>query len=376
MTEHDTDIEFDFFEEPDTREAARPERTVTRGPRGPRRPARAPTGLTPLLRLVGLIAFAIVIVLVLVLAIHGCQSSSKHARYAHYMSKVRSIANRSAGIGQRLNVVLTTPGLRPATLQQQLAGLARQEEQDIEDARNIDPPGRLRTQHEAIIEALQFRYSGLTGLAAAFQQALKAKTATGAGSLLAVPAERLLTSDVIWDDRVQGSMKNVLHEQGVGDIRVPDSNFLRDPEFASSSSLAAILQRMRGAPTSVRTGGVHGTNLVSVKALPQGQQLTTGAQTTITATTALAFQVTVADSGGSAEVNIPVTLTISATPKPIVKRQVIQFINKGEERTITFANLGGIPIATPTQLRVAVQPVPGEHITTNNSATYSVIFSA
>src|SRR5919199_4044116 len=156
MTEHDTDIEFDFFEEPDTRETARPERPATRGPRGPRPPARTPTGLTPLLRLVGLIAFAIVIVIVLVYAISGCRSSSKHSRYENYIDKVRQIAGRSAGIGQRLNVVLTTPGLRPATLQQQLAGLARQEEQDIEDAKNIDPPGRLRTQHEAIIEALQF----------------------------------------------------------------------------------------------------------------------------------------------------------------------------------------------------------------------------
>jgi hypothetical protein len=55
MSEHDTDIDFDFFEdEPPTQEASRTERVVPR--RGPQRPPRGPTNLTPLLRLIGLIA--------------------------------------------------------------------------------------------------------------------------------------------------------------------------------------------------------------------------------------------------------------------------------------------------------------------------------
>ena len=110
MTERDTDIEFDFFEEPPTREAARPERPPARG--GPRPPMRTPQGLTPLLRLVGLIAFAIVIVVLLVYAIEGCQSSSKHAKYDHYMSKVDEIASHSQSIGNRLTTLLTQAGIK------------------------------------------------------------------------------------------------------------------------------------------------------------------------------------------------------------------------------------------------------------------------
>ncbi len=62
MSERDDDnIEFDFFEEPETREAAAQQRAERRAPRGrpPRAPLRPAAGLTPLLRLVGLIAFAI-----------------------------------------------------------------------------------------------------------------------------------------------------------------------------------------------------------------------------------------------------------------------------------------------------------------------------
>ena len=68
MSEHDTDIEFDFFEdEPPTQETSRTERLIPgRGPRGPQRPPRGPTNLTPLLRLVGLVAFAMLIIVLLV----------------------------------------------------------------------------------------------------------------------------------------------------------------------------------------------------------------------------------------------------------------------------------------------------------------------
>src|SRR5438552_14850660 len=128
MTERDTDIEFDFFEEPETREAARPERPPSRG--GPRPPIRTPQGLTPLLRLVGLIAFAIVIVLLLVYAIEGCQSSSKHAKYEHYMAKVAPVASNSRAIGTRLTSLLGQPGLKANEVQSKLAGLAREEQQD------------------------------------------------------------------------------------------------------------------------------------------------------------------------------------------------------------------------------------------------------
>ena len=57
MSEHDTDIDFDFFEdERPTQEATRSERLIPRRqPRGPQRPPRGPTNLTPLLRLIGLI---------------------------------------------------------------------------------------------------------------------------------------------------------------------------------------------------------------------------------------------------------------------------------------------------------------------------------
>jgi hypothetical protein len=376
MTERDADIEFDFFEEPETREAARPERPSPR-PGGPRRPSVGPpTGLAPLLRLVGLIAFAIVIVVLLVYAIKGCASSSKHATYDHYMTKVSEVGGRSQRIGRELNTLLTTPGVRPRSLLNQLGGLARREQQDVDAARNIDPPGRLRHQHQFLVEALQLRVSGLTGLATAFGRALRQRSSSGNGALLAVPAQRLLASDVVWDDSFKDPSKEVLRSQGVGDVQVPESHFLQNTTFVTPTSLAAVLGRVGGSATTPtpRAGGLHGTALVSTKALPQNIELTPGSEKTVIASTELAFAVTVKNSGNSSEIHVPVTLKITQSPA-IVRRMTIDFISAGEEKTVTFRNLGAPQLTRPVQVQVQVLPVPNEKTLSNNSATYPVIFS-
>ena len=373
MSEHDTDIEFDFFEEPETREATRPERPPQR--RGPRPPMRTPQGLTPLLRLVGLIAFAIVIVVLLVYAIEGCQSSSKHAKYDHYMSKVNEVASHSQSIGNRLTAVLTQAGIKSSDLQNRLAGLARDEEQTADAARALDPPGRLRAEHQRMVDALEYRYSGIVGIADSLKQALAKKSSSGVGALVEVPALRLIASDVVWDDGFKDPSKTVLRKQGVGDVRVPDSNFVQNPDFFTASSLNSIIGRLKGGNVTPTAGGLHGTNIVKTVALPRGTELSTTTQLPVIATTNLAFEVTIKDSGDSPEVNIPVTLTIEQSPQPIVKKQTLRFINPGEEKPVVFRNIGAVQFTTPTKVKVVVSPVPGEHNTTNNTSEYPVIFS-
>src|SRR5207244_6872032 len=90
MTERDSDIDFDFFDEPETQETTQRRRAPRdgRGPGGPRRggrpPIAMPGGLTPLLRLTLLVVFAIFLIVVLVLWVQGCQGASKRSEYAGY----------------------------------------------------------------------------------------------------------------------------------------------------------------------------------------------------------------------------------------------------------------------------------------------------
>ena len=381
MTERDTDIDFDFFDEPVTEEAAERTRTPRRPPPGgPRRPIRPPAGFIPMLRLAGLIAFLILAAVLLVVAARGCSSSSKHARYQSYLNNVRSIAASSDSVGKDLNRTLAAPGTKESALESKLSALAAREAQNVARARDLNPPGPLRVEHDHLIEVLQLRSSALSRLADAFRQTATAKDATTSGRLIADQARLLVASDVNWDFYFKEPTQRELENQGVSNVgAVPDSNIISNPDLASTQAMTDVWRRVHGAARGGTPTGTHGSALTSVTALPDGKKLNASGAASdnqITASTDLAFQVAVTDSGNSQEFNVAVTLTIQKSSKPIVLHKKIDVINAGETKTVTFTNidLNGL-FGLPTTVKVDVAPVPGETRVSNNSAEYKVIFS-
>jgi hypothetical protein len=375
MTERDTsEIEFDFFEEPATSEATRVEREPRRPRRG-RRPPGPPSGLTPLLRLVGLISFAILVVVLLVFWVSSCRDEGKKDTYKSYMDDVTRIADESEAIGNRLNRALIRPDIKQAELRRTLDGLAQQQVQLVDSAEAIKEPGPLRDEHSHLIESLQFRVSGLRGLADGFSGTTR--NATQAGDLLSEQALRLVTSDVVWDDQFKDPAVQELKRQGIEGVQVPDSNFVQNPDLATSAAMEGVWNRVRGSSGSGGTTaspGSHGHNLVSTK-VAGGATLSTDQLNEIVATTDLSFQVTFENSGDSTETGVQVTLTIQKSPEPIVRRQTIDLTEPGQQKTVTFSNIGNVPFVQRTSLQVEVNEVPGEKNLQNNTAEYPVIFS-
>jgi hypothetical protein len=384
MTEHDSDIEFDFFDEPETEEASERVRTPRRPPpKGPRRPVRPPQGLIPMLRLAGLIAFLILAVVLLVVGVRSCASSGKHARYEGYIQDVRGIARRNDQISKDLNAALSATGIKETDLEAKINSLAAQEQQEVATASKMNPPGPLRVEHDHLIEVLKLRSSGLSRLADAFRQTATAKASNSAvsGRLISDQALLLVASDVNWDFYFREPTQLELRNQNISDIgAVPDSNIILNPELAGTQAMTQVWLRVHGAATGGgTTSGKHGSALVSVTALPDGKRLDpngAASDNQITASTDLAFQVVVTDSGDFQEFNVQVTLTILRSPNPIVLKKKIDVINAGETKKVTFTNINLTGLfGVPTTIKVDVAPVPGEKTTTNNSAEYKVIFS-
>jgi hypothetical protein len=336
----------------------------------------------PMLRLAGLIAFLILAVVLLVVLVRGCASSNKHDRYDGYISDVRAIAKSSTSTGKDLNQTLAATGIKEAQLESKLRGYAAREQQSVAQARELDPPGPLRIEHDHLIEVLQLRASGLSRLADAFRQTAtaKASNASTSGELIAEQARLLTASDVFWDFYFKEPTQRELENQNIRDIgAVPDSTIFPNPDLASTQAMTIVWQRAHGAATGGTPGGKHGSALGTVKALPDGKELDPGGSASdneITASTDLAFQVTVENSGDFQEFNVGVTLTIQKSPRSIVKKKKIAVINAGESQTVTFTNidLTGL-FGLPTTVKVDIEPVPGETNTGNNSAEFKVIFS-
>jgi hypothetical protein len=372
MSERDSDIEFDFFDEGETREATQAERPRRRGPRPPGRP---PAGITPLLRLVGLISFAILVVVLLVFWVDSCREDRRRDAYRDYVRNISTLADDSEALGRNLTGVLTSRGQSLAQIEQRLEGLAQQQEQVSDQADELDPPGPLRAQHRHALEAFDLRESALRGMAQAFGQTGPTRGANESGRLLAEQAKRLIASDVVWDDLFAAPAAEELEDQGVSGVQVPDSDFLQNPDIATTTSMRGIWTRIRGAATGGTDCSPRGTGIVSVVAQPGRQRLSPSTLNTVESTNDLAFVVTIENSGCAQESRIPVTLTIQKSPTPIVKRRVLDLINTGESKTVTFTDIGTVPFAERTSVAIEVEPVPSEATTDNNSAEYPVIFS-
>jgi hypothetical protein len=377
MTDDGTNMEFDFFEEPETREAQRPRiRRPPGAPRAARRPPRPPAGLTPMLRLAGLIGFAIVIVVLLALWVDSCRAEGTRDAYRSYMSSMQTIAADSVGVGRDLNNALTTPGISVGDLQETLAGLVEQQEQDVVRARQLEPPGRLREQHQEALEALELRAAGLRQLQEAFRQ-VASSTPGDPGKVLAPPMRRLLASDVVWADEFLASSMAVMEARDIRGIEVPSSIFLANTDLATERLLAQIWQRLVGSQGGGEPApGLHGTALVSVKATPAGQVLQRDQENFVVSTPELAFEVTIENSGENQEVGVEIVLTIEQSPRPIKKQGKVQIINPAEQKSVVFKNLAQIvQLVQKTTVKVEAKAVPGETRIDNNTASYSVTFT-
>ena len=91
----------------------------------------------------------------------------------------------------------------------------------------------------------------------------------------------------------------------------------------------------------------------------------------------LAFVVTVENSGDFQEMSVPVTLTIDAGGTPIKKQQTIDLIQPAQQQTVTFTefDLPQTAFGQPGDDQGGRRAGPGEVVTANNTATYTVFFT-
>jgi hypothetical protein len=384
--DNDDDLEFDFFDEPETVEATqrrrlpRLERPGGRGggERPPRPPLRTPTGLVPLARLVGLIAIAIVIVVVLVLWVGSCQGRSKHDEYASYVAGVKTIANADTKLGREFANELGST-TKQSDLETKLQQYAHQEQQAYTQAQQLQPPGPLRAANQNMLNAIELRYKGLAELASTLAAPNAVKTQGLTTTRLTQQAQLLLASDVIWEQLYQMPATDRLHEQKVKGVAIPASRFVSNADTVSARAFTVVLTRLGGAATGGATpSGKHGDQLIGVRVLPQGSDLTTSTATTVKVSSNLQFLATVENSGNFQEVGVSVRLTIDfGTGSQIKKVKQISSIQAGQRQSVTFTkfSLPTSAFGNKATVRVDVAPVPGEVFTANNSASYTVFFT-
>ena len=161
---------------------------------------------------------------------------------------------------------------------------------------------------------------------------------------------------------------------------MPTSQFLAPSQvnLVTPGGMGLALQRLH--PGAVH--GLHGTSLGTVVASPQSLILQAGTQNFVKGASNLAFVVSVKNSGKFTEVGVVVQLKlkrVNSSKAPIVKSATISSIAPGQTQQVSitglFASTQTQPAySVPYTLTVTSEKVPGEHNTTNNSASFPVEF--
>ena len=324
---------------------------------------------------------AVVLVLVLlVLGVRGCLSSRKESSLKAYNRNVSEIVQESdEQVGKPLFEVLgaTNNAANPLELQSQVNELKVEADRELSRAKGLDVPGDMEAAQDNFLLVLRLRRDGVANIA---QRLPTAQGQRGAGVAIAQitgQMQAFLASDVVYSQEVAPRIKKALDDNDVGGQTIARSRFLPNPlEWLDPTKVAAKLSGAAGGaatPTGKPSPGTHGHGLTSVQV--GDTTLEQGTANRITASAALAFNVTFQNQGENDEKNVVVTVTIQDAGRPITVKKTVPSTSAGSEATASIPLGQSPPIGTPVTVKVAVSPVAGEADSSNNSASYPAIFT-
>jgi hypothetical protein len=340
---------------------------------------RGPTDSQQLMiRRAGALGVLVIVLIIIVLGFRACQNSAKKNSLRDYNRDVATLVQDSdEQVSKPFFDLLTSQDQQsPVTLETQINQYRVVAEDQAARARRLSVPDDMVPAQRNLLTVLDFRAEALGSIADKIRTALgSANASKGATSEIAGQMQKLLSSDVIYSQRVAPLIKEELDANDITGQTIAGSKFLPNLGWLNPDTVAA---RIGGTGSSgnktATTPGPHGHGLVSVavgdvtlQPQPAVNRIPAGSDTT--------FLVTFQNQGASDETDVKVTVRISGAGSPIV-------VNKTVPQTVAGANaeveipLGqSPPIGTPVTIKVTVNKVPGEQKTDNNTADYTALFT-
>jgi hypothetical protein len=330
-------------------------------------------------RLAMLAVGVLVLLLVFVFLVRSCGGDSTASKNQAYVDSVKKALAKSDQASRIVQDLFEAPKPVKATAAVAKMEQALQlEEQSLSQARDIEPTKQAEPYHPSLLQALQFRITGLECLAKGLPQAYKEKPAAAGGKLLVPCTQRLLASDVVYADSYAARLNNALADAGV-DARVPTSVFL-PPKLQGTvtpAGMGLVLQRLK--PGAVR--GLHGMSLETVIVQTGGKSITLrpgGDVNQVPASTDLVFVVSAKNGGNFQEFNVPVKITLGTGKDAVSKTAQIDQVGPGQTATVEVTGVTtdatSLKFGSDVKLTVSVGPVPGEKNASNNKAVYTIAF--
>ena len=178
---------------------------------------------------------------------------------------------------------------------------------------------------------------------------------------------KLLAGDELYAAVSRPEINGVLASNGIDGSDVPKSVFLpEETKWLDEAEVSAALGSVSGS-TSSATPGMHGLGLIGTSV--NGTELTAESTTAVASEGTPEVEVAVPNQGESTENGITVSVAVSGGT---TLTGTIDSIVAGETSTVSIP-LTPAPHGEAT-LEVKVDTVPGEQVSENNEASYTVAF--
>jgi hypothetical protein len=340
------------------------------GPRGPRRPAGGPEWAR-LAVLGGAVLVVLVIGYLVARSLFGGESARE--KNEQYFADVAAALRASDAASEEFHAIFSAQPMRARQLRARLDRAHAEADDALQRARGLTPTTEVEPYQQALELALGYREAGLRCLRDNVAAAYARRTAARVGAPLVPCTQRLLASDVVYEDSFSGPASAALTGADI-EVQVPTSRFLQPNEAGLATPRGIGVQVHRLKPR-VAARGLHGTSLDSVTVTPGNDTLEAGPDelNPVTVGDDLAFVVSVTNSGNFPEAQVTVRLTLQGG---VEKEQRIAEIAPDETVSVTFRDVFSAEnqpeFSEPTELTVRVLPVLGERRTTNNVARYTI----
>jgi CARDB protein len=306
--------------------------------------------------------------ILIVLGVKGCLDARKNRALSDYADDVTQIVDETAQTSETFFGKLADPGSLSVT--EFVAEVsADRSAMDNYASRidGLDAPGDMEHAQEALELVYELRAAAMGEIADRMSTALGDVGSEKATAIIAVQMQRLLASDVLYAAVVRPEINGVLADNGIEGNDVPKSIFVPEgTRWLDESTVDSALSSVSGA-AEAETPGVHGLGLVGASV--NGTELVEGGAASVSAEGTPEVEVQVQNQGESTENGVTVTVTVNGGN---TLQQDISSIAAGEIQSVTIP-LTPAPKGEVT-LEVEVQTVPGEQVSSNNNASYTVVF--
>ncbi len=309
----------------------------------------------------------LLVLILIVLGVRGCLDARKNRALGDYADDVTQIVDETDQTSKAFFGKLEDPGSLSVTdFVDEVSADRSAMDNYAGRIDGLDAPGDMRDAQDNLELVYQLRSSAMGEIADRMSTALGDVGSERAMAIIANQMQLLHASDVLYESVVRPEIDGVLADNGISGSGVPESAFVPDGiRWLDEAEVSAALGTLSAG--GGETSGIHGLGLAGVSV--NGAELVEGGATGVVGEGAPEVEVQVENQGESTENEVTVSVTVNGSN---TLQQDISSIGSLEIQSASIP-LTPAPKGEVT-LEVEAQPVPGERVSTNNKASYTVVF--